>query len=104
VLISTIQANSVIQTSSFNPANGFPFPSMNVCISFLRSTVVSTFSHGSAVEIQIINNILNFVPKRPKKFLVVKALETDKFDYSNNNDRYYPFGLLGLCTKILLVD
>jgi len=103
VLISTIKENSVIHTSSFNPANGFPYLSMNVCISFLRSTVVSTFSQGSAVEIQVTKNIFGSVSKWCKKFLVVQALGTDEFAYFNN-DLYYAFGLQGLCIKVLFVD
>jgi len=103
MLNSTSSDNSVIHTSSFNPANGFPFLSMNVCISFLISTVVSTFSQGSAVEIQVIKNNFDSVSKWCKKFLVVQALGTDEFDYCKN-DRYYEFGLQGLSIRVLFVD
>jgi hypothetical protein len=75
---------------------------MNICTSFLRSTVISTFSQGSAVEIQVIKNIFDSVSKWCKKFLVVQALGTDEFDYLN--DLYYAFGLQGLSIKVLFVD
>lgn len=76
---------------------------MNVCISFLRSTVLSTFSQGSAVEIQVIKNIFYSVSKWCKKCLVVQALGTEEFDYFNN-DSYYAFGLQRLSIKFLFVD